>query len=380
MKTPRLGLCLASFSLLCGLCACSPPEAADKEQLAQVKGMVVHFEANNPQLALFKTAEVQRRDHDELSAAGRLMLDERHTARIYSPFTGRLEKLLVDWGTQVEAGQALAKLSSPDIGMMKSELARDSADLNQTQRNLERAQSLLEAGVISQKDFDLAQSDYLKAKADYERSKSKAAAYATDAKQGQNGLLISPIAGRVVQINATVGTEVRSDNNQPGNPPLFVISATRQLVAILDAPETELARLKPGQPMEIGSSSIPDLKVKAQINLIQDAIDPQSRTLKLRAYVANPNNDMKSEQFITAKIQVPALSGVVVPASAVLLSGQDNIAYVKTGATDFERRLVTAQEAGFQKTRITQGVAEKETLVVEGALFLEQIYAGAKKP
>jgi cobalt-zinc-cadmium efflux system membrane fusion protein len=361
------------------LVACNKHEGTIKEPVVQVQGETIAFAKDNPQTKVLMTAKAQTPETEELALPGRLSLSESKTARVYTAFAGRIESVLVDWGQTVKAGQALAKISSPDIGQSQSELAKSQADLRLAQQNFERAKSLFEEGVTAERDFQMAQADLTRAKAETDRTLAKANAYHTGQQVNQNGVMFSPIAGRIIERNATAGTEVRPDNNAPGVPPLFVISDPSVLTAVIDLPETELSRVTVGQELEISATAAPDKKFKATVLVIQDQIDPVSRSVKLRALVDNKDLALKAEQFVSAKLTVPAGAGVVVPNAAVLLLDRQTVVFVDVGNGKYERRKVTSQPAGFDRTRVITGLNNGEAVVTEGALFLQQVLVQGRK-
>ncbi len=374
------------FVWVAGLCAslllvsCSRPvEKVVAEAGPRMENETLVFPADSAQLVVLKTEATNIREYDEIRLYGRVVLDERLTARVYSPFNGRIDALVVNWGQTVQKGDALARINSPDIGTLRADLGKSRAELEQTRQAFERADSLFAQGLIAAKDVEQAKADQEKARAEFARSQSRALAYAAGSGMDQTANLLAPVAGTVVDIHANVGTEVRAENNQSGSPPLFVIGDTRKLVALLDAPESEAGRLKAGQVLSVWALNDERKPLVTKIGVVQAMIDPDSRTVKVRADIDNRDGRFKAEQFVNATALVPAGEGFVVPASAVLLSAKGSVAWVKTGEGRFERRELAVREAGFQKTRILDGVKPGESLVTEGALFLEQIHAGARR-
>lgn len=361
--------------------ACSPAvEPGPGAEKPTLQDNVLIFPANSPQTSALKTERVAVRTTDEIPVFGRVILNERLTARVYSPFTGRIEALMVDWGQQVKQGDALARMTSPDVGSLRADLGKSQAELKQNRRALERTESLFLQGLVAAKELEQARAEFEKSQADYNRNLSRASGYAATAEQGQSAHLIAPVSGTVIDIHANVGTEIRAENNQSGSPALFIIGDTRRLIGVLDVPESEANRVRAGQAVSVWGLNEEGKPAHSQIAVVQSVIDPDTRMIKVRLDINNEDGRFKAEQFIKASITVPASEGVVVPASAVILSEKGSVAWVQTAPGRYERRSVTTRDLGLQKTRVLTGLQPDDAVVVEGALFLEQAQSGMRRP
>jgi len=125
----------------------------------------------------------------------------------------------------------------------------------------------------------------------------------------------------------------------------------------------------------ITTPAYPGESFPARIDFIADAVDPASRTVKARASVANPNRRLKSEMFVNAEFALPADPAPRVPASAVLLLGTRQFAFVDEGDFSYQRRAVTADEVRLGQMRVKTGLQPGERVVVEGGLLLQQLLA-----
>ena len=112
------GLVLAIPAALSG---CGERAIEAKETKPTVKGDTVTFPAGAPQVARLATEKVEPPSERELTLPGRLVWDEDRTVRIFTPFAGRVERILAKSGERVAAGQPLAELVSADFGLAQSE-------------------------------------------------------------------------------------------------------------------------------------------------------------------------------------------------------------------------------------------------------------------
>jgi cobalt-zinc-cadmium efflux system membrane fusion protein len=107
------------------------------------------------------------------------------------------------------------------------------------------------------------------------------------------------------------------------------------------------------------------------VDRINDKVDPETRTLKVRLLVSNPGELLKAEMFITAALELnERTSGVTVPAKALLSEDAKSYLFVASGERRFERRLVSAVPDGSGRMRVTDGLRTGDRIVTDGALLL----------
>jgi cobalt-zinc-cadmium efflux system membrane fusion protein len=104
-------------------------------------------------------------------------------------------------------------------------------------------------------------------------------------------------------------------------------------------------------------------------------VDPQTRTVKVRGAVESSDPRLKAEMFVTAELKVPEAKGLVVPARAVYLRGEQYFVFVDAGAGRYVRRAVKLGPASDGAQVVLAGLEPAEKVVVDGNLLLEKILA-----
>ncbi len=368
-----LGLSLG----LCLLSACQPDTPpAPVAQLPILQGEQLRYPAGHPQLSLLSTQAAQAANDLVVDLPARLVWNESRTQRIYPAFSGRVGRIAADVGQSVSAGSVLAELASPEFGAAQADTARAQADVQWTLKQLQRQQSLFEAGIVARKDLELAQADAARAQAELERAQARTRLYGSQSGVTQQLSLTSGMAGLVVERNLNPGQEVRPDQNGPA---LFVVTDPGSLWVQIDAQERHLSGLKPGTLLELVVPSWPDERFQARLQTVADFIDPSTRTIKLRAEVANPRRLLKSDMLGTVRLHQHNVSGVVVPASAVqLLSGQ-HLVYVQLEPGVFEPRPVKVGYEGLAEVHISEGLKAGEQVVKQNSLLLSREFKSARE-
>jgi cobalt-zinc-cadmium efflux system membrane fusion protein len=367
---------LASVAVLSG---CDrTPDAPPAQAGPTVSGDTVRFTGRVDGI---RSEAVQDAGDIALTLPGRLIWDEDRTVRVQAPFAGRVVRPLVTVGDTVTTGQPLAEMASAEFGTAVAEARSADNDLQLATDNLKRLRELHEAGVVSQKDLRQAEAD--DAGKRIERDRTQTRLKQIGAGSGPNFVLRSPIAGVVVERSVNAGQEFRPDS---GGAPLFVITDPARLWVRLDATESELPRLagvKRGTTLTLVTPAYPERRFSGTLAVIGDAIDPESRTFRLRGSVPNPDRLLKGEMFVNASF--PVAEGETagrlknVAASSVMLIGGKRYVFIADPDGGFTRTEITLVREMASRSAV-QGLRDGQRVVTEGNLFLQQILTEAKVP
>ena len=352
---------------------CNNNSGREEAAAPRVDGDTIVFAPEHKQISAIATAQVAPAIGGTVRLSGRLVWDEEHTVRLYPPFAGRVVKILAKPGDVVKAGQPLAQLASPDFGQAQAEARKSAADLAAAEKNLARVRELVANGVAPQKELIAAETDHTRARADATRALERVKLYGGGEDVSSALALRSPIGGTVVERNINPGQELRPDLMAGNAPALFVVTDPTRLWLQLDATERELGVLKPGMAVKVATSAYPGVAFDAHIDTVSDFIDPQTRTIKVRGSVANRDRRLKGEMYVTAEFEPPARSGVSVPTKAVFLNGSRHFVFVEQAPGQFVRVEVKADGEAGGVMLVRDGLSVGQKVVVDGALFLQQI-------
>ena len=337
----------------------------------------VKFAQNSQLKQRLITAAVVSSKENALTLPARLSWDEDHTARITSPVAGHLTDVMAQVGAPVKANQALAHLSSPDLGAAQADVERAKSDLIQAERNLTRNKDLASAGIIAGKDLEQAQSDLSRIKAEAQRAEIRLKSLGASVNVDQRFTIKSPINGIVVARNTNPGMEWRPDT---ANQPLFIVSDPGYLWCWIDAPEQAIGSLHQGMKIKLHSNAWPNESFEGEIDFIEDALDPASHTLKARAKVRNSALKLKSEMYVTAEFVDTAKETMDIPVKAVFLKDASKMVFVKTDDGIFTRKTITPVATSDAWVSITEGLNKGDQVVVDGALYLEKMIEENRTP
>jgi membrane fusion protein, heavy metal efflux system len=332
-------------------------------------------------------------------ATGKILVSENRVAIIGPVHEGRIVRLYAGQGSKVRKGQKLADLESADIDQAEADYLKALADYENARRtstaevklaqaNYDRTKMLYEKTITAGKNLQAAEHDLevAKALAASTVASTKAALTAArrhllilgltqsavDALASKPDLaasvfsLTSPIEGIVVERNATIGATVGTDAN------LFKIIDISRVWIDANVFEKDLERVKFGQEVKVAVPAFPGSSFSGKVILVFSVVDPETRSVKVRTEVPNPDGRLKPDMFANVQIITDLnRTAISIPQSAVLNDGGKTIVFVSEG-DGYKKRQVTAGIQGNDRVEIIEGLVAGEKVVVKGNYLLLQ--------
>src|SRR6266508_4771759 len=292
-------------------------------------------------------------------ATGKILVPEDRMANIGPVHERRLVRLYAGQGSNVRKGQKLADLESADIdqaeadylkALADSENARrtSTAEVKLAQATYDRTRALYEKTIIAGKNLQAAEHDLEVAKASAANSIASTKVALTAARRrllilGLKGSVIdalankpdlaasvfsltSPIAGIVVERNATIGATVGTDAN------LFKIIDISRVWIDANVFEKDLERVKRGQEVKVSVPAFPGSSFSGKVILVSSVVDPETRSVKVRTEVPNPDGRLKPDMFANVEIITDMhRTAISIPQSALLDDGGKSVVFVAEG-------------------------------------------------
>jgi cobalt-zinc-cadmium efflux system membrane fusion protein len=363
----------------------TPPESADGPKDTTPKPPDGQAWLTEQQVRDSKLAIAPVETHvvdDRVNTSGKVSFDDLHVNHVFSPVTGRVTKILVQLGQAVKRGDPLLIIESPDVGQAFSDLDKAQADLTAAEHDYNRQKELVAAKAAPQSAVEVSEDNWRKSVAELERAKQKARLFtnATANRVTQEYVLRATIAGEVISRSVNPGTEVQGQYGGGTAVELFTIGELSPLWVLADLFELDQARVQTGATVEVSVAAYPGHVFTGKVDWISDALDPTTRTAKVRCTLANddPNFRLKPEMFAQVSLEASARQALSVPRAAVLRLGEQTVVYVQGGkAPDgrqiFERRPVSVNEdMGTPFVPVLKGLKAGDQVVSAGAILLSE--------
>jgi membrane fusion protein, heavy metal efflux system len=329
-------------------------------------------------LAGITVAPVRLEELDQvLGASGRIVFDDQRVTHVFSPVNGRVARLVAQPGQRVRQGDPLAVFESPDLGSAASDYSKAEAALAQADREYQRQQELFAAHASAERDLEAAQASRRQAKAELERAAEKARMLGGRAQTvSQRFVLRSPIAGEVIARAANPGVEVQGQYSGGTAVELFTVGELDRVWALADVFEVDLARVRVGSPAEVEVVAWPGRRFLGRIDWISGAVDPATRTAKVRVAIDNADRALKPEMYATVAITAPGHRALALPRTAVLRQGEQTVVFRAAGTSPggelrFERRPVKVDDEGSDAlVAVLSGLEPGDRVVTAGGILL----------
>ncbi len=244
-------------------------------------------------------------------------LKSRNSSVLQPQVDGQITRILVHSGDRVEAGTALLEIDplkqQATVNNQEANRRAQLANLDWTQKELERTKQLYAAGVVSKQALDQAQSAY-------EATKANVDAMEAGVREQQVQLhyytVKSPATGIIGDIPVRVGDRVTNSTM------LTTLDRGGELEAYISVPAEKAAEVKMGTPVEILDENDRPM-TRSRISFISPRVDPESQLLLVKAMIPNGDRRFRTEQLVHARVVWNQVERPLIPVTAVnRVSGQ----------------------------------------------------------
>lgn len=302
-----------------------------------------------------------------LSALG--TVQAANTVQLRPMVEGRLETVAFIEGQEVRKGDILAQIDprpyQAALDQARAKLAQDEAQLDSDRRDLERNITLAERAVGSKQTVDQQRAAVLKGEALVEADK---AAIQAARVQLDYTTIRAPFDGRMGIRGVDAGNIVR-----PSDTTAIASLTQHQPVSVLfSLPEAQIGLLRAAQADGAGQVIAHDSEgareiASGRIQVIDNQIDTQTGTIRVKAQFPNADNALWPGQFVPVKVRIQMRQNVVALPSAAIQRGPDGL-YVWVVGPDKTVKMarVAAGPTQDDRTVIESGVAPGDRVVVAG--------------
>jgi len=360
----------------------NPPSGAPQETAASAR--IITLPPDSPQLKQIRVAAAREEDTpaDVVTAPGKIEAIPTRVSRVLPPVAGRVVSVLVNVGDKVTVGQPVAVMDSPDAdaaisAVLQAEAAESQARsaLLKAQKDLERLRDLYAHQAVAQKDLLQAEKDEAQA----EQAVKQAQAVVRQARSragllglkpedfGQKITIRAPITGKVLDLQVAPG-EFRNDLNAA----LMTIADLSVVWVTSEVPENQIRFIQPGERVEIELTAYPGEKFRGRVAQIADTVDPQTRTIKVRAEIDNPLGRLRPEMFGRIRHVNSVQRLPVIPLGAVVELHGRSFVFLERAPGRFEEVEVTPGERVGDRMPILAGLHPGDRIVVDGVMLLRR--------
>jgi len=302
------------------------------------------------------THAVRRSFIRTIHAAGIVNYAEPNLRHLSARFPGRVEKLYVSFtGENVHTGDPVLEVYSPEATSAEREyiLARNAyrEASSDSESSSADAQALL----------DQSKSKLLR----WGFTENQIAQLDTVTKIPNLVTIYSPIDGTVIRKYVELQSYASAGDN------LFDVADLSTVWVEADVYESDLPFVRVGEPITAVVDGLPGSRLSGKVTFINPTIDQYTRTIRVRAACSGAAGRLAVGMYVEVSLESENPPSIVVPASAVLSTGERQIVWVKTAPETFEGHLVTTGARSDELVQILDGIREGDEVVISGGYLID---------
>ena len=294
------------------------------------------------------------------------------TVSVKARVDGQIVALNFKEGQEVRKGDVLFRIDArpyeATLKQAEANALRDAAARNQARSQERRYKELLDKNFISKEAYAQIATNAETAEA---TARASEAALENARLNVEYCTITSPLEGYVGKVLLQVGNLVKANDVTP----LVVINQVRPIYVNFAVPEQSLASLRgymTAGPLavEVASSGEAGVLAEGRLIFVDNAVDPSTGTIRLRAQFDNKDTALWPGQFVTVRVRLyEQKDAILIPARSVQTGPEGQYVYVVKADRTAELRKVTVERSEGEQA-VVKGLAKDEQVVTRGALRL----------
>ena len=339
------------------------------------------FRATPHQLKTLTVETVQTHGFvSEELTEGKIAVNGDRATPVFSPYSGRVTRVIAGLGDAVKAGAPLATLEASEFVQAQNDLRSGAAQVKLAHINETRKHALYDAKGGSLQDWQQAQADLSTAETAQNSVRDrlsilgKSAGEIAELERAQSinpvATISAPITGVVVDRQVGPGQYLQSGSGAP----VFTIADPSSVWLLANVRETDAGLVKPGQSVEVGVLAYPKRAFKARVTYVAALVDSVTHRLPVRAEIDNRDRALKPEMFASFRILTSdASQSPAIPAAAVIYEGDAAHVWVLRDDNLLELRAIRTGRGDDGLIEVLDGLKAGERVVTKGGLFIDQV-------
>lgn len=314
-----------------------------------------------------------------IDVPARLEIAPHALAKVTSRVPGRIARVPVRLGAEVGKGATLAVIESQALGETRAEYIAAAVKVSVAREAFRREKELVEKGISSESEMRQAQGALAQAQAELDASDARLHALGlsepeiqalkADDHYSASFPARAPIAGTVIEVNATLGQSVE------GTTELFTVADLAALQAVLDVSEKQLGLVHAGEKVVLTTPAYPKESIEGTIEYVGAVVKAKTRTVEVRVVVPDPDHRLKPGMFATARLATTPREQEspvkVVPSDAVQALEDKSVVFAPRGEGRYDVVEVEVGRRTRERAEILRGLEPGDEVVVRGAFILK---------
>ena len=328
---------------------------------------------------------------------GKIAINSDKTTPVFSPYSGRVTKVLANLGDEVKQGEPLLAVEASEFAQGENDLLAAVSALNTArsqftlaQANEKRKHGLYDAKAGSLQDWLQSQTDLVTAESNLHaaetalglvrnrlrilgKSDTEIDALENAKKMDPVAFVVAPISGTVIDRQVGLGQYVQANAANP----VYSIGDLSTVWLIANVREVDAPQMRRGAPVEVHVLAVPGRVFKAKLTYVAPSVDPNTHRLPVRAEIQNPDRVLKPEMFASFSISTGGKSAApAVPEGAIIYEGETARVWVAGDDGTLALRAIETGRVSNGKVEVVSGLTAGEKVVTSGSLFIDRAAKG----
>ena len=316
-----------------------------------------------------------------LPLTGEVQLNETKTVHISSPLPGIVRRMMVSIGQWISAGDVLYEIDSSEVAEAKADYLKKVAALKLARKTAEREANLFAKKISAEVEMQEAKTRQVEAEIELANARTRLTRSGLSGKEIEllgnsatnnvTGIIAirAPLNGTLLEGHVNTGEFVESGKE------LFVLSDLSEVWVWANLKESDTFALNPSGnriAAEVSAQGSGDKKYQGTLDIISGMMHEQTRTIRARITVLNPEGLLRPGMFVNVKLLLPGDANVItVPKVSVLTDEGRPFVFVHKEGDFWIRRPVTLGETFGDQVIIRNGLTSGQKIIADGSFLLK---------
>jgi membrane fusion protein, heavy metal efflux system len=315
----------------------------------------------------------------EQVADGRIALNSDTATQVFSPYSGRVIRIIAGIGEHVRKGAPLFAIEASEFAQTQSDLMNAATQLKLARIAEQRRHAAFESKGGSMQDWQQAQADLAAAQTTLDSVRNRLRIYGQTQEQ-IDALERAKSASPVTYVTAPIDGVVTDRQVGPGQylqagaaTPVYTLGNLETVWLVADVREVDAPLVDVGQDVEVRVLAFPSKVYKAKLTSVGSTVDPVTRRVPVRATIDNHDGKLKPQMFASFSIITSgATDALAVPEEAVVREGEAARVWVVGPDNELALRSIHTGRISNGMVEVLDGLKAGEKVVTRGSLFIDR--------
>lgn len=345
--------------MLFSFSSCSNKTTEKKEDTNEISDSLI----KNMTVGIAKTTQVR----SEIKLTGKITADQSKQLDVFALVAGTVKEVNAEIGDYVQKDQVLAVIHSGDAADYSRQYIEASSTYEEAKKAKEIAEDMYASKLISSGDYLQAKQEFNKADAALTKAKEMQKIYSTSSSNPSDYLVKAPIAGFIIDKKINRDMQIRPDNGDN----IFTVSQLTDVWMMANVYETDINKVKEKDTVSVTTIAYPDTVYKATIDKVYNVLDPQSRVMKIRVKLNNPDYLLKPDMYGNVVVNyAEPRKMITISSSALVFDNSSNYVLIYKGGKNFIVQKVDVYKTIGSKAYIKGGLKENDRIITSNQLLI----------